>query len=108
MVQQAVALAKNPHVVVGTPGRIADHLANTKGFHMKKLKFLVFDEADRLLSMDFEKQINLILSQLPKQRNTFLFSATMTKKVQKLQRASLHDPVKIEVNNKYQTVETLH
>ena len=55
MVQQAVALAKNPHVVVGTPGRIADHLANTKGFHMKKLKFLVFDEADRLLSMDFEK-----------------------------------------------------
>jgi ATP-dependent RNA helicase DDX47/RRP3 len=48
---------------------------------MKKLKFLVFDEADRLLSMDFEKQINLILSQFPKQRNTFLFSATMTKKV---------------------------
>lgn len=94
MVQQAVSLAKNPHVIVGTPGRIADHLANTKGFHMKKLKFLVFDEADRLLSMDFEKQINLILSQLPKQRNTFLFSATMTKKVAKLQRASLHDPLK--------------
>jgi len=68
---------------------------------MKKLKFLVFDEADRLLSLDFEKQINLILSQLPKQRNTYLFSATMTKKVQKLQRASLHDPVKVEVSNKY-------
>ena len=66
MVSQAIALSKNPHVVVGTPGRLADHLANTKGFHLKKLKFLIFDEADRLLSMDFEKQINLILTQIPK------------------------------------------
>ena len=55
MVSQAIALAKKPHVIVGTPGRVADHLANTKGFHLKKLKYLVFDEADRLLSMDFEK-----------------------------------------------------
>jgi ATP-dependent RNA helicase DDX47/RRP3 len=55
MVSQAIALAKNPHVIIGTPGRVADHLANTKGFHFKKLKFLIFDEADRLLSMDFEK-----------------------------------------------------
>ena len=62
MVSQAVALSKKPHVVVGTPGRVADHLANTKGFHLKKLQFLIFDEADRLLSMDFEKQINLILT----------------------------------------------
>jgi len=81
MVSQAIALSKNPHIVIGTPGRVADHLANTKGFHLKKLKFLIFDEADSLLSMDFEKQINLILSQLPKQRNTYLFSATMTSKV---------------------------
>eukprot|EP00347_Sterkiella_histriomuscorum_P007721 403347814 len=107
MVSQAIALSKNPHVVIGTPGRMADHLANTKGFHLKKLKFLIFDEADRLLSMDFEKQINLILTQIPKSRNTYLFSATMTSKVQKLQRASLNDPVKIEVSSKYKTVDTL-
>jgi len=107
MVSQAIALSKKPHVVVGTPGRMADHLANTKGFNMRRLRFLVFDEADRLLSMDFEKQINLILTQIPKQRNTFLFSATMTTKVQKLQRASLNDAVKIEVNTKYKTVDTL-
>lgn len=86
---------------------MADHLANTKGFSLRRLKYLIFDEADRLLSMDFEKQINLILTQIPKQRNTFLFSATMTTKVQKLQRASLHDAVKIEVNTKYKTVDTL-
>lgn len=107
MVSQAIALSKKPHVIVGTPGRMADHLANTKGFNLNKLKFLIFDEADRLLSMDFEKQINLILTQIPKQRNTFLFSATMTTKVQKLQRASLNDAVKIEVNTKYRTVDTL-
>eukprot|EP00349_Pseudokeronopsis_sp_Brazil_P005572 CAMPEP_0202960854 /NCGR_PEP_ID=MMETSP1396-20130829/5004_1 /ASSEMBLY_ACC=CAM_ASM_000872 /TAXON_ID= /ORGANISM="Pseudokeronopsis sp., Strain Brazil" /LENGTH=273 /DNA_ID=CAMNT_0049680347 /DNA_START=357 /DNA_END=1178 /DNA_ORIENTATION=- len=108
MVSQAIALSKNPHVVVGTPGRIADHLANTKGFHLKRVKFLVFDEADKLLGMDFEKQINLILEQMPKQgRTTFLFSATMTSKVAKLQRASLQDPVKVEVSTKYKTVDTL-
>ena len=107
MVSQAIALSKKPHVVVGTPGRLADHLANTKGFSLRKLKYLIFDEADRLLSMDFEKQINLILTQIPKQRHTYLFSATMTTKVQKLQRASLNDAVKIEVNTKYKTVETL-
>ena len=107
MVSQAIALSKKPHVIVGTPGRMADHLANTKGFNLRRLKFLIFDEADRLLSMDFEKQINLILTQIPTQRNTFLFSATMTTKVQKLQRASLKDAVKIEVNTKYKTVETL-
>ena len=62
MVSQAIALSKKPHVIVGTPGRLADHLANTKGFNLKRLRYLVFDEADRLLSMDFEKQINLILT----------------------------------------------
>jgi ATP-dependent RNA helicase DDX47/RRP3 len=82
-------------------------MANTKGFHLKKLRYLIFDEADRLLSMDFEKQINIILTQIPKERNTFLFSATMTSKFQKLERASLKDPVKIEVNTKYKTVDQL-
>ena len=107
MVSQAIALSKKPHVVVGTPGRMADHLANTKGFSFKSLRFLVFDEADRLLNMDFEKQITQILSVLPAKRSTYLFSATMTSKVQKLQRASLVNPVKVEVNTKYQTVSTL-
>ena len=107
MVSQAIALSKKPHIIVGTPGRVADHMANTKGFHLKKLRYLIFDEADRLLSMDFEKQINIILTQIPKERNTFLFSATMTSKVQKLERASLKDPVKIEVNTKYKTVDQL-
>lgn len=107
MVTQAVALAKKPHIIIGTPGRLVDHLENTKGFSLSTIQHLVLDEADRMLSMDFEEAINTILNYIPKKRHTYLFSATMTSKVAKLQRASLHDPVKLEVNSKYSTVSTL-
>lgn len=107
MVTQAMALAKRPHVVVATPGRLVDHLENTKGFHLKTVKYLVMDEADRLLSMDFDEALDKILEVIPNERNTFLFSATMTSKVSKLQRASLRRPVKVEVNTKHDTAKTL-
>ncbi|CAN6689035.1 unnamed protein product [Malus baccata var. baccata] len=107
MVQQSINLAKRPHVVVATPGRLMDHLSNTKGFSLRTLKFLVLDEADRLLNEDFEKSIDEILNEIPRDRRTYLFSATMTKKVRKLQRACLRNPVKIEVASKYSTVDTL-
>lgn len=54
MMTQAIALAKKPHIIVATPGRLVDHLENTKGFSLRTLKYLVLDEADRMLSMDFE------------------------------------------------------
>ncbi|KAH7915009.1 DEAD-domain-containing protein [Hygrophoropsis aurantiaca] len=104
---QAVALAKRPHVIVATPGRLNDHLQNTKGFSLRGLKFLVLDEADRLLDMDFGPDIDQILKVIPTERTTYLFSATMTTKVAKLQRASLSNPVRVEVSSKYQTVSTL-
>lgn len=88
---------------MATPGRLVDHLQNTKGFSLRNLKYLVMDEADRMLSMDFEEELNKILAVIPRERRTFLFSATMTSKVAKLQRASLSDPVKVEVSNKFQT-----
>ncbi|TDL27389.1 DEAD-domain-containing protein [Rickenella mellea] len=106
-VAQAVALAKKPHIVVATPGRLNDHLESTKGFSLRGLKYLVLDEADRLLDMDFGPVIDKILKVIPKERNTFLFSATMTTKVAKLQRASLSNPVRVEVSTKYSTVTTL-
>ncbi|GAA5979758.1 hypothetical protein JCM21900_006266, partial [Sporobolomyces salmonicolor] len=105
---QQVALAKKPHVIVATPGRLQDHLENTKGFSLRSLKYLVMDEADRLLDLDFGPVIDKILKVIPREgRRTYLFSATMTTKVAKLQRASLRDPVKLEVSSKYQTVSTL-
>nr|CAH7718283.1 unnamed protein product [Callosobruchus chinensis] len=107
MMSQALILAKKPHILIATPGRLLDHLENTKGFSLRALKYLVMDEADRILNMDFEVEVDKILKVIPRERRTFLFSATMTKKVKKLQRACLQEPVKVEVSTKYQTVEKL-
>lgn len=107
MISQQIALGKNPHVIVCTPGRLVDHLENTKGFNMKNLKFLVMDEADRLLDLDFGTEIEKVLKVIPRERNTYLFSATMTSKVEKLQRASLVNPAKVSIDTKYSTVSTL-
>lgn len=105
---QAIALTKKPHVIIGTPGRVVDHIEHTKGFSLSSLKYLVLDEADRLLNMDFEKEITQIVAAAPQERSTFLFSATMTNKVEKLQRACLkRGAVKVEASEKYQTVDTL-
>ncbi|MES1921223.1 putative ATP-dependent RNA helicase ddx47, variant 3 [Bonamia ostreae] len=107
MVSQSMQLAGKPHVIVATPGRILDHLENTKGFTLRSLKYLVFDEADRLLNMDFEKEMTAILRAIPSDRKTYLYSATMTKKVSKLKRACLANPATVEVSRKYQTVKSL-
>lgn len=100
MMSQSISLSKRPHVIVATPGRLMDHLENTKGFSLKSLKYLVMDEADRLLDMDFGPIIDKILKEIPKERKTYLFSATMTTKVAKLQRASLVNPIRVEVSTK--------
>ena len=107
MVTQAMALGRRPHIVVATPGRLIDHLENTKGFSLRGLKFLVMDEADKLLDLDFGPSLDKILTVIPKDRKTYLFSATMTSKVEKLQRVSLSNPIRTQVSSKYQTVKTL-
>ncbi|KAI5074594.1 hypothetical protein GOP47_0010555 [Adiantum capillus-veneris] len=107
VMSEMIALGKGPHIVVGTPGRFAFHLANTKGFNLRSLKFLVLDEADRLLDLDFEKEMDEILKAIPRERQTLLYSATMTSKVAKLQRACLRNPAKVEVSTKLCTVDTL-
>ncbi|XP_021836275.2 DEAD-box ATP-dependent RNA helicase 10-like [Spinacia oleracea] len=107
MNQQQLALGRQPHIVVGTHGRLMYHLTNTKDFSLRTLKYLVLDEADRLLNVDFEKALDDILKVIPINRRTYLFSATMTKKVKKLQRACLMDPVKVESDSKYSTADTL-
>lgn len=107
MMSQALMLAKKPHIIIASPGRLIDHLENTKGFSLRTLKYLIMDEADRILNLDFEKEVDKLLKVIPRERRTYLYSATMTKKVQKLQRASLQNPVKVEVSTKYTTVEKL-
>ncbi|KAL5001467.1 ATP-dependent rRNA helicase rrp3 [Aspergillus recurvatus] len=107
MVAQSIALGKKPHIIVATPGRLLDHLENTKGFSLRNLKYLAIDEADRLLDMDFGESLDKIIRILPRSRHTYLFSATMSTKVESLQRASLSNPVRVSVSSKYQTVSTL-
>ncbi|XP_077505238.1 ATP-dependent RNA helicase DDX55 [Amblyomma americanum] len=93
------------NIIVATPGRMVDMLERKdENFSfaacVKHLEVLVLDEADRLLDMGFEKSINTILSFLPKQRRTGLFSATQTKEVEDLIRAGLRNPVSVTVKEK--------
>ena len=108
MVPQSIALAKKPHIVVATPGRLLDHLENTKGFSLRQLKYLVMDEADRLLDLDFGPILDKILQVLPRERRTMLFSATMNTKLDNLTRAALQNPVRVSISSSsYQTVKNL-
>ncbi|KAL7641157.1 UNVERIFIED_CONTAM: hypothetical protein RMT77_008295 [Armadillidium vulgare] len=103
---QTYELSKYPHVIVGTPGRLVYHIEQ-KTFKMPSLKFLVMDEADRILNLGFEEEVDKIMKHLPQNRQTLLFSATMTSKVKKLHRAHLKNPVRVEVSSKFQTVNKL-
>ena len=76
LMDQKVALAKRPHVIVATPGRLQEHLESTKGFSLRNLKYFVMDEADKLLSPEFSPVMEQLLSYLPTTRQVMLFSAT--------------------------------
>ena len=103
---QTDELRAGTDILTATPGRLLDLMS--QGFiRLDDVRHFVLDEADRMLSMDFEQDLNKIVEALPRERITYLFSATMTQKVDKLQRASLRNPVKVQVSEKYQTVSTL-
>lgn len=87
---EAERLAKGVNILICTPGRLLDHLQNTKGFVFRNLLALIMDEADRILEQGFEDDLRTILKILPKERQTMLFSATQTKKVEDLARVSIN------------------
>ncbi|KAF1816785.1 P-loop containing nucleoside triphosphate hydrolase protein [Eremomyces bilateralis CBS 781.70] len=86
------------NIVVCTPGRILQHLSQTVNFNVDNLRMLVLDEADRILDMGFQRDVDAIIDYLPKERQTMLFSATQTKRVSDLARLSLQDPEYISVH----------
>eukprot|EP00741_Cyanophora_paradoxa_P000732 tig00000441_g705.t1 len=96
---EAEKLAKGVSLIVATPGRLLDHLQNTKGFLFKNLQVLVIDEADRILEIGFEEEMRQILKLLPTERRTMLFSATQTTKVEDLARLSLRRPLYVGVHD---------
>ena len=98
---EAEKLAKGVNLLIATPGRLLDHLQNTKAFSVKSLACFVIDEADRILEIGFEEEMRQIVKLLPKKRQTVLFSATQTTKVEDLARLSFQNtPVYIGVDDK--------
>ncbi|CAI2322315.1 unnamed protein product [Caenorhabditis sp. 36 PRJEB53466] len=93
-------LAKGVSILVATPGRLLDHLQNTDNFLVRNLKCLIIDEADRILDIGFEIEMQQVLRHLPKQRQSMLFSATHSPKVDELVTLALHsNPVRVSVND---------
>jgi ATP-dependent RNA helicase DDX10/DBP4 len=87
------------NIVVCTPGRMLQHLSQTSSFNADHCKMLVLDEADRILDMGFQKDVDAIVEYLPKERQTLLFSATQTKKLSDLARLSVQEPEYISVHD---------
>ena len=99
---QLSALRRGVHIIVGTPGRIMDHLA--KGtLDLSELKYLVLDEADEMLKMGFAEDVETILADTPDDKQVALFSATMPPQIRRISKKYLHDPQEITVENKTTT-----
>ncbi|MEO8065701.1 MAG: DEAD/DEAH box helicase [Candidatus Doudnabacteria bacterium] len=94
--RQIRSLRQNPHIIIGTPGRMNDHLEQ-KTLDLSSVNILVLDEADRMLDMGFEPQIRRILAKIPKTRQTMLFSATMPDQIVRIATAYMSLPIRIEV-----------
>jgi superfamily II DNA/RNA helicase len=106
---QRTELKQKSHVVVGTPGRVMDHIERHT-LDLSKVEILVIDEADEMLSMGFIELVESIISHLPKKRLTMLFSATLPKDVEKLCHKYMDNPLDIEIEkteNVNQQIDTL-
>lgn len=91
---QLNSLQSGAHVIVGTPGRIQDHI-NRDSLALSALKVLVLDEADRMLEMGFEPALQAIMQKVPKQRQTLLFSATFPSQIERISQQFLNQPLRI-------------
>ena len=96
MDRQKMELRKNPHVLIVTPGRLIDHMEQ-RTVKLDDVRILVLDEADRMLDMGFAPQIKRILQQVPKDRQTMLFSATMPQEIVGIANSYMKLPVRVEI-----------
>ncbi|NJM97432.1 MAG: DEAD/DEAH box helicase [Phormidesmis sp. RL_2_1] len=103
---QLKQLRRAAHVVVGTPGRVIDHIKRGT-LELSDLNFLVLDEADEMLRMGFIDDVEWVLSQTPPTRQIALFSATMPQMIRKIAQQHLHEPVEISIKTKSKTADTI-
>ncbi len=99
------ALNKGVSIVTGTPGRVYDHIRQ-RNLKTRNIRFLVLDEADRMLDMGFLDQVERIIRTLPKDRVTLLFSATIPAEIRKICREYMKHPVTVEIESQTMTVDT--
>ncbi|WP_418937047.1 DEAD/DEAH box helicase [Metabacillus fastidiosus] len=104
--RQIRALKKNPHIIVGTPGRLIDHI-NRKTLKLGSVHTIVLDEADEMLNMGFIEDIEAILSNVPTERQTLLFSATMPDPIRRIAEKFMVNPELVKVKAKEMTVPNI-
>jgi len=107
---EADRLVKGVNLLIATPGRLLDHMQNTRGFQYHNLLCLIIDEADRILEIGFEEEMHQIVKLLPKKRQTMLFSATQTNKVEDLAKLALDKApmyIGVQEQTQFSTVEGL-
>lgn len=104
--RQIAALKKGVHVVIGTPGRVMDHMRR-RTIKMDAVKMMILDEADEMLDMGFREDIELILTKVPEQHQTLLFSATLSPEILDITRRFLNDPEYVKVVRKELTVPNI-
>lgn len=100
-------LSKGISIVTGTPGRVFDHISQGT-FKTNNIRFLVLDEADRMLDMGFLDQVVKIIKTIPKDRVTLLFSATMPPEMHRICRNYMKNPITVEIESQTMTVDTIH
>lgn len=103
---QIVSIRRNPHVIMATPGRLIDHL-HRKTVNLKKVNILILDEADRMLDMGFLPQITEVLRSTPKERQTMIFSATISPEIMRIASGNMKLPIRVEIAPTGTTVDSV-
>lgn len=106
MNKQIRSLKKKPQIIVATPGRLMDHMRR-KTIRLKTIQMVVLDEADEMLNMGFIEDITMILSEMPEEKQTLLFSATMSKAVLQIAKTYMKDPETVAIKAKEVTVQNI-
>jgi len=106
IVKQLSVLKQKPNIIIGTPGRITDHIKR-KSLNLNSLKYLVLDETDRMLDMGFTGQIDDIVKHIPKDRQTLLFSATLPANIIKMSEKYMNNPKRISVGSSFNPIEKI-